>query len=97
MNLACLNFSFQVVKQKLAAGHSQGESGYIFDGFPRTRSQAEMLMDLTDLHLALNMSLRQEVLLAKLMGRRMCRKCGKNYNVANIYLPSKYERNLHKS
>lgn len=24
----------------------------------------------------------------KCLGRRLCRKCGKNYNVADIYLPA---------
>ena len=29
-----------------------------------------------------------QVLVEKCLGRRLCRKCGKNYNVADIYLPA---------
>ena len=29
-----------------------------------------------------------QVLVEKCLGRRLCRKCGKNYNIADIYLPA---------
>jgi adenylate kinase len=28
----------------------------------------------------------------KCLGRRLCRKCGKNYNIADIYLPASGDR-----
>jgi adenylate kinase len=54
----------------------------------RTVPQAQQLSQLTPIDLALNLSLREEVLVEKCMGRRLCRKCGGNYNIANIYLPA---------
>ena len=30
----------------------------------------------------------EQLLVEKCLGRRMCKKCGKNYNVADIYLPA---------
>lgn len=33
-------------------------------------------------------NLLTQVLVEKCLGRRLCRKCGKNYNVADIYLPA---------
>ena len=31
---------------------------------------------------------RPQVLVEKCLGRRLCKKCGKNYNIADIYLPA---------
>lgn len=31
---------------------------------------------------------RPQVLVEKCLGRRICKKCGKNYNIADIYLPA---------
>lgn len=47
------------------------KSGYILDGFPRTAAQAERLMETSNVQLALNMSLREEVLVGKCLGKRM--------------------------
>jgi len=38
--------------------------------------------------LALNLTLREQVLVDKCLGRRVCGKCGKGYNVADIMLPA---------
>lgn len=67
---------------------ADGQAGVILDGFPRTRAQAEKLMEIADLQLVLNMSLREDVLVQKILGRRVCGKCGANFNVADIYLPA---------
>lgn len=50
--------------------------------------QAQQLSRVTDIQLALNLSLRHEVLVEKCCGRRICAHCGKNYNIADIYLPA---------
>ncbi|GIL79516.1 hypothetical protein Vretimale_18353 [Volvox reticuliferus] len=76
----------QVLQERLARGRQQGERGFILDGYPRTGAQAEQLLTSTDIGLVLNLSLREEVLVQKCMGRRLCRHCGKNYNVADIHL-----------
>jgi hypothetical protein len=54
----------------------------------RTVPQADQLSRITPIDLALNLSLREEVLVEKCMGRRMCSHCGANYNIADIYLPA---------
>jgi adenylate kinase family enzyme len=40
----------------------RGVRGFILDGFPRTKAQAETLLATTDVGLAVNLSLREEVL-----------------------------------
>lgn len=47
---------------------------------------------MTPVGLALNLQLRPEVLVEKCMGRRICSKCGGNYNIADIYLPGTADR-----
>jgi adenylate kinase len=66
----------------------RGERGFILDGYPRTKAQAEKLSDITDIQLAVNLSLREDILISKCLGRRMCNECGRNYNVANIQFPA---------
>ena len=61
------------------------ESGFILDGFPRKLDQA-IIMELSDFHydLIINLKQHEEVIIAKLLGRRVCTSCGANYNVADI-------------
>jgi len=79
---------FKLLEQRLQAGKAAGEKGFILDGFPRTQPQAEAVLGQLHPQLALNMSLREEVLVEKCLGRRLCRHCGKNYNIADIKLPA---------
>ncbi|KAJ0841513.1 putative adenylate kinase [Helianthus annuus] len=69
---------------RLEAGESRGESGFILDGFPRTIRQAEILDEVTEIDLVVNLKLREDVLIEKCLGRRICSECGKGFNVAAI-------------
>eukprot|EP00347_Sterkiella_histriomuscorum_P016879 403351496 len=59
-------------------------TGMIFDGVPRTLHQAEMIRKFMKIDLVINFYNREDILLEKLMSRRVCPSCGKNYNIANI-------------
>jgi len=61
------------------------KSSLILDGFPRTLSQIKWLYN-NDFHfdLAIRFHLPDHILVAKMLGRRMCKDCGSTYNVANI-------------
>eukprot|EP00892_Ulva_mutabilis_P003228 jgi/Ulvmu1/12906/UM098_0094.1 len=82
----------QLLNQRIERGKANGETGFVLDGFPRTVAQAKELMSSEDVQLAVNLQLREEVLVEKCMGRRICKKCGKGWNVADIYLPASGNR-----
>jgi len=68
-----------IVKERIKADDCK--PGYIFDGFPRTVPQAEaldrVLQELgTPLTAVINMEVPEDVVVARLSGRRTCRKCG---------------------
>ncbi|XP_031493562.1 probable adenylate kinase 1, chloroplastic [Nymphaea colorata] len=73
-----------LLSQRLENGQARGESGFILDGFPRTIKQAEILEGVTEIDLVINLKLREDVLIAKCLGRRICGQCGGNFNVASI-------------
>ena len=61
-------------------------SGMIFDGFPRTREQAEQLDELLQSAgfgsvLAVNLKVGYDNLIQRLTGRRTCAQCGEIFNV----------------
>jgi adenylate kinase len=62
------------------------KSGFLLDGFPRTVDQAnaiEGVFSKNKLKLdgVINIIVTDEVLMKRLTGRRLCRKCGANFNV----------------
>ncbi|KAL6645272.1 hypothetical protein ACP70R_016880 [Stipagrostis hirtigluma subsp. patula] len=73
-----------LLSKRLKKGEDQGESGFILDGFPRTVKQAEILDEVTDIDMVVNLKLREDVLVEKCLGRRICSQCGKNFNLACI-------------
>lgn len=63
--------------------------GYILDGFPRTLRQAT-IMETTwpaqfQIQAAVKLAVPDVVCEQKLLGRRLCIKCGGNYNVADVH------------
>lgn len=63
---------------------SKYNRGAILDGFPRTKDQAIALGKYTKIDLCIKVDLNENVLERKLMGRRECKKCQKNYNLFAI-------------
>ncbi len=64
-----------IVKGKLAK-----QNGFVLDGFPRTLKQAQALEGLK-IDLALNIELSRDELIERLSARRVCQRCGRNYNL----------------
>ncbi len=64
------------------------EKGYILDGFPRNLEQAkgydEILKKLgKELGVVINLTIPNELLKQRIIGRRICRDCGAIYNIYN--------------
>ena len=62
------------------------EAGFLFDGYPRTKAQAEDLdLILKELNkkidCVINMNIDDEVLIKRITGRRLCPVCGEIFNI----------------
>ena len=74
---------YQIVENYL--DNNENQHGYIFDGFPRTESQAKRLDTiLKDRNKKIDyvffLDTEKEILLNRVLGRRTCKQCGKIYN-----------------
>ena len=58
------------------------EGGFLLDGFPRTLGQAEALLGITSLDVAVNIEVPRDVVLERLSSRRVCTTCGAIYSLA---------------
>lgn len=65
------------------------KKGFFLDGFPRTVPQAEILEKSIRIDRVLNFMAYERVIIDRLSGRRICRKCGAVYHVKNM--PPKVE------
>jgi len=64
-------------------------NGFILDGFPRTVAQAEALSQITPVDLAINIALSRKAVIDRLSSRRVCRSCGRIYNL--LFNPPRVE------
>lgn len=73
-----------IVEERLAAADCV--NGFILDGFPRTVAQADALSVMLrksgkEIEHVILFDVDTSVLLERIVGRRMCRKCGRGYHV----------------
>jgi adenylate kinase len=68
-----------LVEERLAQDDAQ--KGYILDGFPRTIPQAEALEKFSVVEKVVNFDIPDPLILERLGGRRVCRKCGHNFHM----------------
>ena len=62
------------------------EAGFLFDGYPRTKNQAEdldsILKELNKkIDCVINLNIDDEVLIKRITGRRLCPVCGEIFNI----------------
>ncbi len=81
------DITVQIVKKRIAADDALG--GFLLDGFPRTKEQAETLAHIVRLDRVLNLVVGDEEAVRRLSGRRLCPVCGTIYHVE--FMPSKIE------
>jgi adenylate kinase len=55
--------------------------GFILDGFPRNRTQAEFFLESYDVDAVIQIDVPDAVVLDRILSRRLCSKCGLDYNL----------------
>ena len=75
---------FEAIEHKIT--QPECRNGYILDGFPRSLEQAigynEILKKLNkDIGIVINLTIPNEILLNRTLGRRLCSECGSIYNI----------------
>ncbi|MFC1809473.1 adenylate kinase [Candidatus Omnitrophota bacterium] len=82
----------EMVIERLQEGDTA--NGFVLDGFPRTKAQAEALdiclegLSIT-IDVVLNFDTTEDIIVTRLSGRRVCKQCGAIYHIVNM--PSKVE------
>lgn len=76
-----------IVREKLA--RPECRNGFIFDGYPRTKSQAEALEDLLKedgkkIDAVILLDVPKEIVVKRLTNRRICPHCGRIYNLITM-------------
>lgn len=82
---------FGLLSKRLEEGNCRGESGFILDGIPRTKIQAEILDEFTDIDLVLNFKCTEDCLVKSHGGGQACSACQDFLGMGSSTLT----RNLH--
>lgn len=68
-----------IVRQRL--DQHDWNYGFIVDGFPRNAKQARFFLESYDIDAVLLIDVPDEVVMERIMSRRLCAKCGLDYNL----------------
>jgi adenylate kinase len=76
----------ELVPDELIIGMIRGrieraKKGFLLDGFPRTVAQAKALESISPLEVVININLSREEVVRRLGARRVCKGCGRIYNL----------------
>lgn len=63
-------------------------NGFILDGYPRNVNQGKFLNNHIKLDLVVYFNADTDMLLTRLLNRRVCSKCGEIYNISNYSKPN---------
>lgn len=74
-----------IVKERLAQEDCKNQ-GFLLDGFPRNLDQAKALDDICKelgytLDGAINVDVKKQILIDRIVGRRICKQCGATYHI----------------
>jgi adenylate kinase len=86
-NLVPDELTLEILKERMSLPDCN--NGFILDGFPRNIKQAEMLNQITEIDFAIEISISDEESMKRLLGRRSCKPCNKEYNINIPFLAPK--------
>ena len=72
----------EIVEERLA--QDDCKTGFMLDGFPRTITQAEALVNIANIDAVINIDVELSLLMDRLCGRRVCKNCGESYHVSTL-------------
>ena len=81
-NLCPDDLTVEIVKNRLL--EKDCEKGYLLDGFPRNKFQADMLEKICAPDVVLNIDVDLELVKKRISSRRYCEKCGDTFNALNL-------------
>ena len=73
----------RIIKEKLKEKNSA--NGVTISGYPRTLSQMEVYESHFPVHLVISLNSDEDIIMERLLGRRVCFKCGAVYNLCEIH------------
>jgi adenylate kinase len=69
----------QILRTRL--DESDCRTGFVLDGYPRNLTQAEFLLGLLQLDAVINVVVPDDVVTARMLARRICGECGRDWNL----------------
>lgn len=66
---------------KIVADKIKDKEGFILDGYPRDKQQAEYLSKIVDIDHVIVIEVSPEETMKRISGRRICPECGENYHI----------------
>lgn len=84
--LVPLDILLKILKNRIS--QKDCKNGYILDGFPRSREQAEALREIADIDAVLVLEIPSDVIIKRILTRRVCSSCGEIYNTSSYSDPT---------
>ena len=76
--------SDDITNQIILANASYFKSGIILDGYPRNVAQYEFLKSHFQINAAIEITLPEDEIIARISSRRVCTQCGEGYNLITL-------------
>ena len=78
--LVPLDIILKVLKNRLS--RKDCKDGYMLDGFPRSKEQAEALKSIAKIDAVFLLEIPSDVIIKRILTRRVCSSCGEIYNTS---------------
>jgi len=79
------DITIAIIKKRLSKDDCK--NGFILDGFPRNIEQADALKEMTAVDYVIKFYADEDFIIKRLLSRRKCPGCGKNYNLITSMKP----------